>query len=150
MDDRIALNDPTYGSIIATIAGVEYLPMQSVNFARVIDGDFIGGVMYSNYNGESIQAHIASTRSHWVNRDLLFVAFDYPFRQLGVKSIFGFVPEDNFRALAFDFNLGFVPVTRIEGMYPDDVACIVVRMTWDTCRFLDIKPRTITAGRTLH
>jgi hypothetical protein len=150
MDDRIALNDPTYGSIIAAMAGTEYLPMQSVNFARVIDDVFIGGVMYSNFTGESIQAHIASTRPRWVNRDLLFVAFDYPFRQLGVKSIFGFVPEDNINALTFDLNLGFTPVTRIEGMYPDDVACIVVRMTWETCRFLDIKPRTIASGRTLH
>ena len=53
----------------------------------------MGGVIFSNYTGESIAMHSAAWDQHWINRDMLFVIFDYPFNQLGVKRMFGQVPR---------------------------------------------------------
>jgi RimJ/RimL family protein N-acetyltransferase len=150
MSDRIALNEPTYGPVIAGLAGTDYHPTISVNFARVVDEEFLGGVLFSNYTGESINIHSGSVTPLWINRDMLFVTFDYPFRQLEVKRIFGHVPEDNLRAISFNENLGFRKVVRIEGVFPNNVACLVMRMDLEECRFLNIKPRFLHPGVTLH
>ena len=137
------LNDPTCGVAIAELAGTDYNPRTCVSMCRVKDGERLGGVVFSHFTGESIAIHSASWAEHWVNRDLLFVTFDYPFNQLGVKRIFGQVPEDNWRARKFNENLGFKYVARIEGVFPGDVACMVMRMDREGCRFLTLRPRHI-------
>ena len=141
--DHIVLNDPTCGMAIAELAGTDYNPRTCVSLCRVRDGERLGGVLFSHFTGESIAVHSASWNEHWVNRDMLFVTFDYPFNQLGVKRIFGQVPEDNWRARKFNENLGFQYVARIEGVFPGDVACMVMRMDREGCRFLTLRPRHI-------
>ena len=148
--DRIALNEPQYGPIIARLAQADYNPQTCVNFARVVDDEFIGGVFYENYTGESIGIHSGSVSPMWLSRDMLYVIFDYPFRQLCVKRIFGQVPEDNVRAIAFNENIGFSTVARVEGVFPNNVACLVMRMDYEDCRFLKIKPRKLMTGATFH
>ena len=53
----------------------------------------------------------ASTRlcfnKHAVSKAMMYLAFDYPFRQLKVKKIFGLVPERNHQARKFNLKLGF-------------------------------------------
>jgi RimJ/RimL family protein N-acetyltransferase len=146
MFSRVAINEVRFGYETAKLAGTDYNPDIDMNFARIHEGHYLGGVVYKNYTGTSISMHIGSTTPHWVNRDMLWVSFDYPFRQLAVKRIFGFVPENNEHALAFDQKAGFRPVARIPGFYEDDIDCIVVCMELTDCRFLSIKPRTITSG----
>ena len=91
--------------------------------------------------------HIGGLDPHWINRDMLFVTFDYPFNQLGVKRIFGQVPEDNLHAQEFNVNLGFKYVARIEGVFPHNIACMVMCMEREECRFLTLKPRGIVSNR---
>lgn len=146
MWDRVAVNEERYGFEVARLAGMQYNPAANVNFARLIDEQFQGGVVFSNYTGESISIHVGAVNSQWINRDMLWITFDYPFKQLGVKSIFGLVAEDNLHALNFDRKLGFKQVARIEGVYPNDIACIVMRMKRDECRFLDLQPRAFAMG----
>jgi RimJ/RimL family protein N-acetyltransferase len=115
-----------------------------MSICRKSDNDvLLGGVIFSHYTGESIAIHSGSWDPHWINRDMLFVVFDYPFNQLGVKRIFGQVPEDNKHARSFNENLGFWYVARVEGVFPGDIACMVMRMDREDCRFLTIKPRFI-------
>lgn len=125
----------------ANIAGCSFNPAIDVNFAHIRDEEFLGGVVLNGYTKESINIHVGAKSPTWINRDMLWITFDYPFRQLGVKRIFGQVPENNEHALAFNEKLGFKRVARVEGVYPDDVACIVMRMDYADCRYLNIKPR---------
>lgn len=141
--DHIVLNDRACGEAIAALAGTDYNPRTCVSMCRIRDGVRLGGVMFSNYTGESIGVHSASWDQHWINRDMLFVTFDYPFNQLGVKRIFGQVPEDNLHARKFNENIGFHYVARVEGVFPGNVACMVMRMDRADCRFLNIRPRHI-------
>ena len=112
-------------------------------FCRHKGGRRLGGVIFQNFTGESIAMHSASWDPHWINRDMIFVTFDYPFNQLGVKRIFGQVPENNGHAYTFNSKLGFKPVARIEGVYPHNIACIVMCMEREDCRMLKVRPRSI-------
>jgi len=144
--DEIVFNDAEQGDAIATAAGTFFRPAVDISICRVRNDVLLGGVVFTNYTGESIEIHTASFEDHWVNRDLLFVTFDYPFNQLGVKRLFGRVPEYNVRALRLNANLGFRSVARIDGVFEHGTACIVMRMDRDDCRFLAVKPRGIKSN----
>lgn len=96
----------------------------------------IAGVLYQNFNGVNISAHIAAEPgATWLNRAFLWTIFDYPFRQLGVKRITGLVPDANSAAKAFDEHLGFVEEARIDGALPSG-DLIIYRMREQDCRWL--------------
>lgn len=144
--DQIILNDCEHGTDIARCAGVGYNPKTCCNFARVRDDVLMGGVVFSNYTGESIAIHSGSFDPHWINRDMLYVTFDYPFNQLGVKRIFGQVPEDNTHAQEFNLKVGFKYVARIEGVFRHNIACMVMCLERADCRFLKVRPRGIVSN----
>jgi len=147
MSDFIATNDPDLGRRIAKTAGTTYNAGIDPSVARIKDGELLGGVVFTNYTGESMGIHVAAYDDHWLNRDLLYVVFDYPFRQLGVKRLFSQMPEDNKVAIHFNRRLGFEFVTRVEGVYRNNVACIVTKMEATNCRFLSIKPQRVIARK---
>lgn len=136
----IVFHDEFLARQIAQAAGTYFNPDCDICIARVEDGELLGGVVYTNFTGHSIGMHVAGFRDNWVNRDLLWVCFDYPFRQLGVSNIFGLVPASNSKALAFNQNLGFKIITTIPGVF-DDGGMIVMMMAKQDCRWLRLKPR---------
>lgn len=149
--DNIVVNNQSIGQVLASAVHRFYDPASFSNVARVHGTEVLAGVVYEQYvEGVSIIAHMAVFAEHGINRDLLWVAFDYPFNQLMVKRIFGFTPESNFRALEMNTKMGFRQVARIEGMFANDVAAIVLRMDRADCRFLNITPRTIKSNRTVN
>jgi ribosomal protein S18 acetylase RimI-like enzyme len=147
LEDRLAINDPEDGEEIALKAGTHFNPKSDICVCRIKDNQRLGGFLYTDYTGESLSMHSAAWTPHWINRDLLFVAFDYPFRQLGVKRIFGQTPENNQHALEFNRKCGFKVIARIEGVYLNNVACIVTRMEPEDCRLLHVRPRGIKSNR---
>jgi len=144
--DNIVFNDPEHGDAIARAAGTRFIPYVDISIGRVRDDDLLGGVVFNNYTKESIEIHSASFDDHWGSRDLIYVIFDYPFNQLGVKRLFGRVAEHNERAIRLNTKLGFKPVARIDGVYQHGIACIVMRMDREDCRFLGITPRRIQSN----
>src|SRR5262245_35033944 len=143
----IVFNDPDDGRAIAKKAGTHFNPECDICVCRKRNGERLGGYMYTDYSGESISMHSASWTTHWLNRDMVFIAWDYPFRQLGVKRIFGQTPEDNEQALEFNRKCGFKVIARIEGVYKNNVACIVTKMEPEDCRLLHVKPRGVMSNR---
>lgn len=132
---------------IAKAAKASWDPRVDVCIARVKNDELMGGVLYTSFTGESIQMHVAAWDDHWITHDLLWVAFDYPFRQLGVKRIFGHLPSDNEVALAFNKNVGFKEIYRIKGVYPYDVDGVLMCMERHECRFLRMQPRKIHSNQ---
>ena len=130
---------------IAQKAGTVFHPVYDICIALVRKEWLAGGVVFTNYTEESIAMHSAGFQPAWVTRDMLWVCFDYPFNQLGVKRIFGQVPEDNEVALKFNTHLGFKVINRVEGVYKGGVACLLVRMERDECRFLSLEPRGVSS-----
>ena len=136
----VIFDDAHFGGAIADAAGVPFNPQVDRVIARVRGGELLGGVIFNGYTGASIGLHMAGFDPHWVNRDLLWVVFNYSFVQLGCKVVFGQVPETNVKALEADKRLGFKEVTRVEDVFPDG-ALIVLAMRREDCRWLNIKPR---------
>lgn len=144
--DQIRFNDKADGYALAETAGSTFNPFVDIPICRIRDDLRLGGVLFYNYTEESICLHSASWTPHWINRDMLFVTFDYPFNQLGVNRIFGMVPEDNLHAQEFNLKVGFKYVARIEGVYKGNITCLVMCLERVGCRFLGVKPRTIRSN----
>jgi RimJ/RimL family protein N-acetyltransferase len=136
----IRFNHADDAEAIGKACSVFWNPARDICIARYERGKLYGGVLYTNYTGRggSIQIHVASFLPRWVNRSILWVTFDYPFNQLGVKKVFGQVPADNEKALKFDLNLGFKVEGQIKDVYPSG-DMLLLSMYRDECRFLTMK-----------
>lgn len=99
------------------------------------DGKLVGGVLFDHYNGRSIAMHVAGEGTHWVSRQLLRAAFEYPFRQLRVKKVLGLVDSTNRPARRFDEHLGFVLEARVRDAGPQG-DLLIYSMTADRCRWI--------------
>jgi hypothetical protein len=97
------------------------------------EGHLVAGVWYENYKKTSIMAHIAIEER--ISREFLYTIFHYPFVQLGVEKVIGFVNSSNEAALKLDKNFGFEEEARIKDAYPDG-DLILLTLTKDKCRFL--------------
>lgn len=82
---------------------------------RERDGKTLGGFAWSNYDGDTIQAHIVGER-RWMNREILRLSFTYPFQQLGVKVILAFLPAHRVEARQVALGMGFKELGVIPGV----------------------------------
>src|SRR5215510_1028387 len=102
----IYLNESRHGYLIARAAHTTYDPERDQCISRCVDGNFMGGVIYTNYTGSMISMHMAGV-GDWVSRELVWVCFDYPFNQLKVKKVLGTVRSDDKAVRDIDERLGF-------------------------------------------
>lgn len=139
----IEFNNQYHADQIATAAGTIFNPRGDTCISRTGEaGKLLGGVIYNGYTGASIGFHVAGFDPNWVNRDMLWVCFHYPFVQLGCSRVFGQVPKKNAAALEFDRKIGFNIVATIEGVFADD-DLVVLSMTREQCRWLKLAPRKL-------
>lgn len=141
----IEFSNHEHGYRIANAAGCIFNPACDQVISITSQGKLLGGNVLTGYTGASIHMHTAGFVPRWATRDFLWVAFDYPFNQLGCKKVFGQVPEYNKQALEIDLKLGFKVVARIEDVFPDG-ACLVLALAREDCRWLNLKPRSLKPG----
>ena len=97
--------------------------------------ELIAGVLYDDYNGSNIWMHVAAIPGkRWLNRDYLYACFAYPFLQLNVKRISGWVEASNTDARRFDEHLGFQKEAVLTGAARDGGDVIIYRMFKEECR----------------
>lgn len=141
----ILYNNKYHGEAIAEAAGFGYRfnPVHHSIISRVNNSyKLLGGVIFTEFTGTSVQMHVASFVPGWSNKDLLWNVFHYPFVQLGVRRIFGFVKSTNLKTLRFDIKLGFEQIAVLPDYYPD-ADRIVFSMTKEQCKWLNLKPKSI-------
>lgn len=101
------------------------------------DGELIAGVLYEGYNGHNVWMHVAAIPgSRWMNRDFLRYCFRYPFNEMGVARVSGYVSSKNVEARRLDENLGFKPEAILKGAAHDGGDVIIYAMWREDCRFL--------------
>lgn len=108
--------------------------MKAVGLER--DGQLVAGVLYEGFNGQSVWTHIASQPGAPWTREFLRYIFEYPFNELGVQSIFGWVEACNEKARRFDEKLGFEVDACLREAGPDGQDVLIYRMRRDQCRFI--------------
>lgn len=151
----IHIDNAAHGQSIMEATGGDYSRVTMEVISRTEQGpngsELYGGVVYENYTGKggSVLVHIAGFVPNWINRDMLFIMFDYPFRQLECKQAFCQVRSKNAHTLEFCKSFGWEEVITLEGVFPDD-DMILMRMRKETCRFLNVKPRNINSRRTIE
>src|SRR6478735_7184973 len=145
----IHVGNKAHGKAIMDAARADWSPVTMQVISRERKGELYGGVIYEAYTGKggSLLAHVASFRPNWLNRDMLYIMFDYPFKQLAVNQVFLQVASKNEASLRFAKSLGFKEYCVLEDVFPDD-DMILLRMKRDECRFLKVKPRTVFSRRT--
>ena len=88
------------------------MPMQLVGGMKGLglerDGELVAGVLYEGYNGRNVWMHVAAIPgSRWMTRDFLRYCFRYPFDEMGVARVSGYVNASNLAAWRLDGHLGF-------------------------------------------
>lgn len=135
----IKYNDLNAIHAITKAATVRFLPGHDQCVASYSqDGMLLGGVIYTDYNQASIQMHTAGFRKNWLGKELLKIAFGYPFTGLRVKKVVLAINEKNLKSLAFARHLGFTTETRVKDIFVDG-DLIVMSMYKSQCRFLDLR-----------
>jgi RimJ/RimL family protein N-acetyltransferase len=144
--------DSFFGPHLAQAAGVVFNKDADTVLCRIERGELLGGVLFTDYTGSSINLHVAGLKPNWINNDMLWATFHYAFVQLGCKVIIGRVSSGNSRALEFDKKLGFSEVARIDDVFPDG-SLILLAMRREECRWLKLRPRHLkepTHGQEEH
>lgn len=119
---------------LSEVGKFEY-PQETACIGQEKDGKLIAVLGYNNLTPNSCQIHVASTDVYWLNKDLLFAIFDYPFNKLGVKVILAPIYKGNTKSLNLCRKLGFEQVADIPYGHPEG-DLIVVAMKRNQCKWL--------------
>jgi len=101
------------------------------------DGRLVAGVIYEGFNGRNVWMHVAAVPGQrWMNRQYLHYCFEYPFDELKVDRVSGYVNASNADAIRFDEHLGFQREAVLSGAAPDGGDVILYVMRRNDCRYL--------------
>lgn len=99
------------------------------------DGETIAGVIYENWNRQSIFCHIAI--EGLMTKGYLRAIFDYPFNVCKVKKIIVPVVSNHAKSIKLVTKMGFVEEARLKDASPNgDI--IFLTLTKENCRFLGV------------
>jgi RimJ/RimL family protein N-acetyltransferase len=100
------------------------------------DGDLIGGVVLSHYTpGIDIYLACAGDRG-WLGRDIIRVAFEFPFLSLGVPRVTALGAVSSRKSSALLLGLGFQVEGRMRRAAPGGDDLMVYGMLREECRWI--------------
>ena len=98
-------------------------------------GVLLGGVVFHNFSGATIEMSGAFDRADWIRPATLRRLFAYPFLQLNCRNLVTVTPRRNKRARKLDAFLGFRVVGVVaDGFGADDA--VIYQMPRNQCRWL--------------
>jgi hypothetical protein len=124
---------PEAGLWVATQIDGCYVPgTTAIGLKR--DDQFSAGVLYEQWNGRSLVAHIAVKGR--MTPAFLAAIFDYPFNVCGAHKIICPIPSDNFASITLARKMGFRQEGRIKDAAPNgDIRIFTLARLH--CRFLE-------------
>lgn len=138
----IRINDPHAIKFIMNATCVQFVPKLHFCIARYSESDkLMGGTLYTDFWGGSVGCHFAGFAPGWINRELLWLGFDYPFNHLKVKKLFGTIRESNVQSRNVALRLGYKIEYLIEGVFnrSDGInGMYLMSMLKEDCKWLDM------------
>lgn len=136
MSTRIISNPARVFDFMSRLMPIQMMPgMKCLGLER--DGELVAGVMFEGFNGRNVWMHVAAIPgARWMTKEYLRYCFHYPFNEMGVDRISGYVNESNEVARRFDEHLGFHEEARLKGAAPDGGDVLLYVMWRDDCRFI--------------
>lgn len=109
--------------------------MQGVGLEN--DGALVAGVLFERINACNAWIHIALA-SGWLHgsRQFLRTCFAYPFTQLKLKRLSGYVEAKNHAARTLDEHLGFKQEAVLHGAAHDGGDILIYVMHREDCRYV--------------
>lgn len=138
----IRLNDIHAIKLIAMAAKIQFVPKLHSCIARYSASDkLMGGVLYTDFWGGSVSMHWAGFCPNWVSRALIWLSFDYPFRQLNAKKVIGLTPESNVTARNTAIRFGFRIEYLVQDVFNDADGLngmYILSLRREDCKWLDM------------
>lgn len=100
------------------------------------NGELKAAVMYENYTGGNICMVWRCDDPKYATRKFYWMAFDYPFNQLGCFRVSGVVRKDNIKAIKVDEKLGFTHEHTLRQFNNDGTDAYLYVMFKQDCRFI--------------
>lgn len=148
----IVFNDKFHGQLISNAIPRRFNPISDVVISNVSDEDgrLLGGVTFDGFTNNCIFIHQAGFDKHWLSKTMLWAAFDYPFNQLKVAKLAGTIPEHDKELLDINRRLGFNVECRIRDAYGTGDDMLILSMTREECRWLNIKQSALRRNEVTH
>jgi RimJ/RimL family protein N-acetyltransferase len=130
--------NPDYLEFASYNIGTDFTEDTDANTIAVFtdDYEFCAVVVYNGREDANIGMSIASASPKWGSRDMLRTCFDYPFNQLGLNRVTGYIRESNTKARQNAERIGFKLEGELRQYYEDGESCMVYGMTKDECRWI--------------
>ena len=113
-----------------------YFAERSQAIGLIRDGVIVAGIIYENFNGKSLMAHIVIEGK--INKTYLHAIYDYAFNVCGVDKAIVPVQSSNLKSMRLVENMGFSEEARIKDSCPTgDILLYTMKKT--DCRFLETR-----------
>ena len=127
---------PHIGHWVAAKLESAFWEERHIAIGLVRDGQIVAGVIYENYNGVSIMAHMVVEGR--LTRSFISAIFDYAYRIAGVSVVICPVARSNVRSARLVEHMGFTAAATLTDCHPDgDLTLYTLRK--NDCRFLEGK-----------
>lgn len=97
-------------------------------------------VGYTGFTGKVCMMHVVhcgpAEKAVYMPKIMLRAAYEYPFKQLGLKEVLGTIDSSNERSLNLSRWAGWEELYRIKGGSVDGGDLILLHLTREKCRFL--------------
>ena len=114
----------------------ESVGMKAIGLER--DGVLVAGTVYEGFNGANVWVHLAAEPgARWMTKDYLRYCFHYPFNELKVSRLSGYVDASNTNAIRLNEHLGYRREAVLSGASPNGGDVIIYVMKKPDCRFID-------------
>lgn len=114
------------------------MPAQAQFIGQLKDDRIVAVVAYCNFVQNACSMHIGSVGDHWMSKDLLWAAFDYPFNKLEKKVILVTLEASNKDAVRLNRHLGFREEVVIKDAH-ENGDLMIMTMRKEDCKWLAIK-----------
>ncbi len=109
--------------------------MNAIGLER--DGALVAATVYEGFNGANVWVHLAAEPgAKWMTRGYLRYCFHYPFNELGVQRLSGYVDASNVNAIRLNEHLGYQREAVLKGAGVNGADVILYVMHKSDCRFI--------------
>lgn len=99
--------------------------------------NLVAVVGFTNFIPNACAMHIASVGEQWMDRNLLWACFDYPFNKLEKKVILATMEASNDEAIKLNRHLGFQDKALIEDAH-EHGDLLLMAMRKEDCKWLNL------------
>lgn len=133
--------DPSYLEFASDVIGTDFRDDTDANTIAFFNDDyeFLCVAVYNGREDANIGMSVASVSPKWGMKSVLRVAFDYPFNQLGLNRITGYIRATNTQAIRNAERIGLKHEGTLRKYYSNGDDCLVYGMLKEECRWIDGK-----------